>query len=97
VNDRRDPGGGGMTGATGDLTPADSDDTFVPGERREIAGEDERARVTEAQGASTPAQLGETYDPAYPSDQQPPEPAGDRPERETRIGGDHLADHEERL
>jgi hypothetical protein len=116
-----------MTGATGDLTPADSDDAFVPGERREIAGEDERARVTQAQGASAPAQLGETgdpgaaateggptnlaeresgygsqhglspADPAYRMEEHPPAPAVERHERETRIGGDHLADHEERL
>ena len=30
-------GGGGMTGATGDLTPDDEDEPFVPAERREIA------------------------------------------------------------
>jgi hypothetical protein len=84
-----------MTGATGDLTPADSDDAFVPGEQREIAGQDEQARVTRAQGAAAPAQQGESSDPAAAD--EPAEPGSDRPERETRIGGDHLADHEERL
>lgn len=128
MSDRTDPGGGGMTGVTGDLTPADSDDAFVPGERREIAGEEERARVTQAQGASAPAQLGETGDPgspaiesrgpanlaereagygsqhglspddpAYRMEHHPPAPAPERRERETQIGGDHLADQEERL
>jgi len=84
-----------MTGATGDLTPAESDDAFVPGERREIAGEDERAQVTQAQDTSAAARRGETRDPATVD--EPAEPGSDRPERETRIGGDHLADHEERL
>jgi hypothetical protein len=121
-------GGGGMTGATGDLTPAESDDAFIPGERREIAGDEERARVTQAQGASAPAQLGETGDPgtpavesrgptnlaeresgygsqhglspddpAYRMEQHPPAPAAGPHDRETRIGGDELADHEEHL
>jgi hypothetical protein len=34
--DREPEGEGAMTGATGSLTPADSDEEFVPAERREI-------------------------------------------------------------
>jgi hypothetical protein len=30
-------GGGGMTGATGDLTPDDADHPFIPAEQREIS------------------------------------------------------------
>jgi hypothetical protein len=30
-------GGGGMTGATGDLTPDDADRPFIPAEQREIS------------------------------------------------------------
>ena len=37
MNDRTDPSGGGLTGATGDLTPDGSDEPFVPAERREQA------------------------------------------------------------
>jgi len=34
--DRKPEGEGAMTGATGSLTPAGSDEEFVPAERREI-------------------------------------------------------------
>lgn len=61
---RSDPGGGGLTGATGDLTPDDSEGAFVPGERREVEDPDTRATVTFRQGASAPAQQGEIGDPA---------------------------------
>jgi hypothetical protein len=64
VTDRTDPGGGGLTGATGDLTPDESDEAFVPGERREIEDPDARARVTTEQAASAPSQQGEVGDPA---------------------------------
>jgi len=30
-------GGGGMTGATGDLTPDDAEEPFIPAEQREIS------------------------------------------------------------
>ena len=48
-----------MTGATGDLTPEDADEAFVPGERREIEDPDARARVTTEQGASAPVEGGD--------------------------------------
>ena len=63
MTDRIDPGGGGMTGATGDLTPDDTDESFVPGERREVEDSESRAAVTYRQGAGAPAQHGEVGDP----------------------------------
>lgn len=56
--------GGGMTGATGDLTPDATDEAFVPAERRELEDEAARAEVTYRQGMSAPAQTGEVGDPA---------------------------------
>jgi hypothetical protein len=64
MTDRQDRGGGGMTGATGDLTPDETDEPFVPGELREMADPDGRARVTAEQGAAAPAQRGEIGDPS---------------------------------
>jgi hypothetical protein len=63
VSDRTDRGGGGMTGATGDLTPDGSDEPFVPAERREQAGEHGQGSVTYHQGASASAQRGEVGEP----------------------------------
>jgi hypothetical protein len=54
VTDRLDPGGGGLTGVTGDLTPDESEDAFVPGERREVEDPQGRARVTLGHRASAP-------------------------------------------
>ena len=52
MSERNNPGGGGMTGATGDLTPeAPDDQAFEPGERREVEGA-ERAQVTHRQGSA---------------------------------------------
>lgn len=68
MTDRTDAGGGGLTGATGDLTPADGTDPFVPGELREIAGDEERARVTTEQGAAAPSQHGEAGQPGWGPD-----------------------------
>lgn len=122
-------GGGGMTGATGDLTPDDAQEAFVPGETREAGDSRQHADVTVAQGREAPAQRGEEGDPAelpvggltnlttrddgYGSVQglSGEDPAyrmethmdrGERPdatsrEREPRVGGDTLSDHEERL
>ena len=51
-------GGGGMTGATGDLTPDDADAPFIPAELREISDPDHQADVTTAQGRhSEPAEV----------------------------------------
>ncbi len=54
-----------MSGATGNLTPADLEEPFVPAESRDIA---DPARVEDQEGAS---------------------------DRETRIGGDDLAEQDE--
>jgi hypothetical protein len=127
VTDRDNPGGGGLTGATGDLTPDVPDAAFDPGERREVEGPD-RASVTHAQASGAPAQQDELgdpggdasadgptnmaeresgygsehglspRDPAYRMDETHPPAAGEpAPPRETRIGGDDLADAEERF
>lgn len=86
MNDRIDRGGGGLTGATGDLTPDESDHAFVPGERREVEDEDTRASVTFRQGAAAPAQRGEVGDPAGEhADRGPTELA----ERESGYGSEH--------
>lgn len=62
-----DTGGGGLTGATGDLTPDEADEAFVPAELREIS------------------------DPAHQADVT----VDERQEREPKLGGDDLVDHEE--
>jgi hypothetical protein len=56
-------GGGGMTGATGDLTPDDTDRAFEPGERREIEDAAHHADMTQAQARGAPAQHGEVGEP----------------------------------
>ena len=63
MTERIDPGGGGMTGATGDLTPDGPEQSFVPGERREVEDPDARGNVTYRQGAGAPSQHGEVGDP----------------------------------
>jgi hypothetical protein len=52
----RDAAGGGLTAATGDLTPPSTDEAFDPGERREMEDPDHQADVTSAQtrAASVP-------------------------------------------
>ena len=55
MTDRNNPGGGGLTGATGDLTPDAPDHAFEPGERREVEGPD-RGQVTYRQGIEAPSQ-----------------------------------------
>src|SRR5688500_17162917 len=47
-----------MTGATGDLTPDDEDEAFVPAERREISDPDHQGDVTAAHGRAAPAHDG---------------------------------------
>ena len=50
--DPKPEGEGAMTGATGSLTPAESDEEFVPAERREVMGPDQ-ASVTRQQHVET--------------------------------------------
>jgi len=52
-----------MTGATGDITPDDADEPFVPAELREISDPEHQAEVTTAHGRGAPAQHGETRQP----------------------------------
>ncbi|HJP71136.1 MAG TPA: hypothetical protein VJ975_05400 [Candidatus Limnocylindria bacterium] len=54
---------GGLTGATGDLTPDDIQRDFEPGEWRETSDPAHHADVTRSQAAGAPAQLGEIGDP----------------------------------
>ena len=56
-------GGGGMTGATGDLAPDETDRAFDPGERREVEDPAHHADMTEAQGRHAPAQQGDVGHP----------------------------------
>ena len=75
-----------MTGATGDLTPDDTDESFVPGERREVEDAESRAAVTYRQGAGAPAQHGEVGDPGGEDvDGGPTEMA----KRESGYGSEH--------
>lgn len=55
---RNQSGRGGMTGATGDLTPDEGDHPFVPAELREISDPEHQAEVTAAQGRHAPGQHG---------------------------------------
>jgi hypothetical protein len=60
-------GGGGLTGATGDLTPDDADRPFVPAELREISDPEHQAEVTTAHGRSAAAQHGDLGEPGAES------------------------------
>jgi len=85
----KDHSSGGMTGATGDLTPDDIQRNFEPGEWREASDAKHQAEVTRSQashGHEPPRSAEETDDPAAEAD-----------DREPRIGGDDRADHEEHL
>ncbi|MGH2380893.1 MAG: hypothetical protein ACRDG7_06685 [Candidatus Limnocylindria bacterium] len=118
-----------MTGATGNLTPDDSDMPFVPAESREVSDPDDQARVTATQGRHAPAQSGDIgepgverseggltdmatresgygsehglspNDPAYRMESRPVTVSKDDPQpsqdRENRIGGDEISDHDE--
>jgi hypothetical protein len=52
-----------MTGATGDLTPDDDDEAFVPAELREISDPEHQGDVTAAHGRNAPAQHGDIGSP----------------------------------
>jgi hypothetical protein len=80
VNER-DASSGGMTGATGDLTPAGSDEEFEPGELREVASANHQADVTRAQARHAPEHADQPFDEG----------------RESQIGGDERSEGEERL
>jgi hypothetical protein len=75
-------GGGGMTGATGDITPDDADEPFVPAELREISDPEHQAEVTTAHGRAAPAQHGEIGSPGES------DPSGSAP-RDAGYGSGH--------
>ena len=50
VSERERAGGGGLTGATGDLTFEENDRPFVTGEAREASDPERKADVTTSQG-----------------------------------------------
>lgn len=54
---------GGLTGATGDLTPDESQRDLEPGEWREVADPVHHADVTRSQGSAAPSQRGDVGDP----------------------------------
>ena len=77
---------GGLTGATGDLTPDTVQSDFEPGELREVSDPARQADVTQAQAARAPAQSGEVGSPgADRPDQGPTELAA----RESGYGSEH--------
>jgi hypothetical protein len=86
VTGRIDPGGGGLTGATGDLTPDDTEEPFVPGERREVEDAESRAALTYRQGAGAPSQRGEVGDPGGADVDGGPT---DMAQRESGYGSEH--------
>jgi hypothetical protein len=91
---RRNQSGGGMTGATGDLTPDDIQRDFEPGEWREASDPAHHADVTRSQASHAH----EHITPAEPEAEEPPSEGHEEHEsREPRIGGDERADHEEHL
>ena len=84
MTERHADSAGGLTGATGDLTPDEIPDELVPGERREIEDPERQGAVTEAQASSGPAAAETPKGPAAP-------------QSEARIGGDEVATEEEHL
>ena len=90
---RRDRSGGGLTGATGDLTPDDIQRDFEPGEWREASDPAHHADVTRSQGSHAR----EHVTPSEPEDddEAPPDAHEAHEPRDSRIGGDERADQEE--
>jgi len=72
---------GGLTGATGNLTPSDPDDEFVPAETREISDPDAARRVTAETYRRAEDRGAHQTDPAGPDD------VDDRKPQATRGGG----------
>ena len=68
--------GGGMTGATGDLTPDENPEELVTGERREIEDPTAQAAVTQAQAHDAPAQAGSSGSPGSTADDEGPTELG---------------------
>jgi hypothetical protein len=68
VSERTDPGGGGLTGATGDLTPDESAEPFEPAERREVDDPDARGRVTYERAIRSAATTDDAGQPGWGPD-----------------------------
>ena len=92
----RDHSSGGMTGATGDLTPDDIQRDFEPGELREASDPAHQAEVTRSQASQPHEQPSSTADSDEPAAEGGDAPAEPEP-REPQIGGDERADREEHL
>lgn len=98
MSERDHSGGGGLTGATGDLTFEENDRPLITGEAREVSDPAHRADVTAAQVPQAPAQQGGTGEPTEerrPWGGEPASSSSPRGDEEARIGGDQLADREE--
>jgi hypothetical protein len=90
-----DRSGGGMTGATGDLTPDDIQRDFEPGEWREASDSTHQAGVTRSQASHHHEH--DHVQPDEPGDEgqvSEVDEAHAREPRESRIGGDERADRE---
>jgi hypothetical protein len=72
---------GGLTGATGSLTPSDPDDEFVPAETREISDPHAARRVTAETHRRAEDRGARQRDPSGPDD------LDDRKPQATRGGG----------
>ena len=66
MTDRTDASGGGLTGATGNLTPDASERPFVPAERREM--EDRQGEVTASPARLTAEELSQEGNPLVAGD-----------------------------
>lgn len=66
MTEREDASGGGLTGATGNLTPDASERPFVPAERREV--EDRQGQVTAAPSRLTAEELSREGSPVLGGD-----------------------------
>lgn len=77
----RDRSSGGLTGATGDLTPAGDATEFEPGELREVSSSKHQGDVTRAQARHASEHADQPFDEG----------------RDSQIGGDERAETEERL
>jgi len=92
----RNSSGGGMTGATGDLTPDDAQREFEPGEWREASDPAHQGDVTRAHASHSPSERGNASaeEPVAEREPDPPTDGGETGEaRQSRIGGD---DHQQR-
>jgi hypothetical protein len=79
---REDREQGGLTGATGSLTPSDPDDEFVPAETREISDPDRARQVT-----GELHRRAEEHGVGSPAGAAGPEPVSDDKPQSTRSGG----------